>query len=132
MATATHTYPAHAYQDAEMMTADPRRLVVLLFDGMVRELCAAREAMAQRDYYGQCTSIVRTQRILSVLASALQDGEAPEIARALGSLYHWAHARLTEASLNDDEVLLAEVTEIIVVLRDAWRQAELQCRGAVS
>ncbi|NPV48484.1 MAG: flagellar export chaperone FliS [Armatimonadetes bacterium] len=132
MATAIHTYPTQAYQDTEVMTADPRRRVVLLFDSMVRELCAAREAMAQRDYHGQCTSIVRTQRILSVLASALQDGEAPGIARALGSLYHWAHAKLTEASLSDDEVLLAEITQIIVGLRDAWREAELQCRGAVS
>lgn len=127
MAVATHIYPTQAYQDTEMMTADPRHQVVLLFDTMVRQLHAAREAMARRDFYTQCTNIVRTQRILSVLASALQGDEAPAIAEALGSLYHWAHAKLTEASLSDDEVLLAEVTQIVVGLRDAWRQAELQC-----
>lgn len=129
MAATTHAYPTRAYRDTEVLTADPHHQVVLLFDTMVRDLHTASAAMAQGDHHAQCSNIVHTQRILAALTAALDEGPAPELAEALYSLYNWLHAKLTEASLADDQPLLTEVTGIITSLRDAWRQAEAHCRG---
>ena len=122
-------YPNRAYQTTEAATADPRHLVVLLFDGMVRYLHRAREAMARGDHEAQCQSILRTQKILSALATALDEDVEPLFARRLFALYNWLHGKLTEASVGDDLALLEEVAGIVTAQRDAWRQAEANCRS---
>jgi flagellar secretion chaperone FliS len=123
-------YPNRAYQTTEAATADPRHLVVLLFDAMVRDLHRAREAMADGDHEAQCQGILRTQRVLSALLTALDEGADPLLARRLFALYNWLHGKLTEASVGDDLALLDEVADIVTAQRDAWRQAEANCLKA--
>lgn len=125
----TQTYPARIYQTTEAATADPKRQVVLLFDAMVRYLHYAAEAMVRSEHYEQCRNIILVQRILTVLMSALDAQAAPDLAGGLYNLYNWLHARLTEASMGDDQDILNEVTQIITGLRDAWRQADMECRA---
>lgn len=121
-------YPARAYQSTEAATADPRHLVVLLFDTMVRKLGEARAAMVEARHHDQCQAILHTQRILNALMAALDRAQEPEFTGGLFALYNWLHARLTEASVADDTALLDEVAGHIGQLRDAWRQAEVNCR----
>jgi flagellar protein FliS len=132
MAMSAAVYPALTYQATEALTADPRRQVVLLFDTMVRHLHRALDAMSRGEHYEQCQDIVRTQRILAVLLSALDAGAAPELAGGLYALYNWLYAKLTEASLDDDQALLGEALAIVTDLRDAWRQAEADCRAGTA
>jgi flagellar protein FliS len=102
--------------------------VVLLFDSAVRFLHRAQEAMRRGDYEGQCTDIIRTQKIFSTLMTSLDTSLAPQLTGSLRALYNWLHAQLTEASIRDDLPLLEQVTNITSNLRNAWRQAEANCR----
>jgi flagellar secretion chaperone FliS len=124
----TLAYPAQAYQATEAATADPRHLVVLLFDAMVRFLHRAREATVQGDRYEQCQGVLRAQKILSALLAALNPGVEPAFVDGLFALYNWLHGKLTEAGMSDDPALLDEILAIVTQLRDAWRQAEVNCR----
>lgn len=116
------------YQNTAADTADPNHTVVLLFEGAVRFLHQAQAAMQQKNYEDQCDNIIRVQRILSVLLTALDETVDPQICLALRGTYTWLHANLTEASLNDDLELLAVIIGILVNLRDAWRHAEQNVR----
>jgi flagellar secretion chaperone FliS len=116
-------YSARAYQDTTADTADQNQTLVLLFEGAVRFLARALQAMRRKDYEGQCEGIVRAQRIFSTLMCSLDRAAAPELAAGLWSTYEWIHASLTEASLHDDEELLEQVLEVVSDLCEAWRQA---------
>lgn len=118
---------AQAYQRTEVETADPKRLVVMLYDGAVRFLYRAQEAMAQRDYEGQHEALVRAQAIFSELNCSL-NLDVGEIAANLRATYTYIYNALVEANLRDDEALLTEVTGQVERLRDAWREAEAQER----
>ena len=117
------TRSALAYQRVEVESADPRRLVVMLFDAAVRFLHQAQGAMGRRDYEGQCEAIVRVQDILCELRCAL-DPDAGEIAGQLGTLYSYMYSQLVEANLRDDLELLREITRQMEQMRDAWAEAE--------
>ena len=125
---AAAAYSARAYQSTAVDTSDRNHQVVLLFEAAVRFLTRAQEAMARRDYEGQCNDIVRTQKILCTLIGAVDVGVDPDAGQHLLTLYNWLHANLTEASLRDDTNLLAEITQIMADVRDAWRQAEQNLR----
>jgi flagellar secretion chaperone FliS len=119
------TRSALAYQRVDVESADPRRLVVMLFEAAVRFLYQAREAMARRDYEKQCGAIIRVQDILSELTCAL-DPDAGEIAGQLRALYSYIYGQLVEANLHDDLELLGAIAGQVEQMRDAWAEAERQ------
>lgn len=116
------------YQRTAVESADPNKLIVMLFEGAVRFLRQAAEAMAQRQYEQQCHFITRTQSILTELTCALDDDADEELSGSLRLLHAWLHTQLTEASVEDDTEKLSQVLQIVEDLRDTWTEAGLRCR----
>ena len=122
-------YPTKAYQTADAHSADRNHTLVLMFDSSVRFLHRAHHAMQERDYETQCACVTRTQKIISTLMASLDTSVEPQLTGSLWTLYNWLHTNLTEASISDDLQLLEEIIGITTNLRDAWRQAEANCRA---
>ncbi len=112
-----------AYRRVQTDTAGPEETVVLVFDGMLRLLYQARTAMSERDLEGQGEAIVGIQRILSVLADALDDTADPDLAAALRATYTRMINQLMEANIRDDLGLLDGVIARTQQLAQAWRLA---------
>lgn len=110
-------------------TAGPERLVVMAYDGMVRFLRDAEDALQSGDHDRQNSSIQRVQNILSVLAASLDPSVDEGITRNLSALYDWYYLRLAEANIKDDVEMLREVRAGIEGLRDAWQEAERRSRA---
>lgn len=125
----TTTAYSRAYQQTAVQTSDRNHTLVLLFDAIVGRLRRAQEAMAARDYQGQCENITRAQQIISTLSASLNDETAPELCACLRTAYNWMHASLTRASIEDNVALLGEVLEVADNMRQAWRQAEQDLRA---
>ena len=117
------------YQRSAVESADPKQLIIMLFETASRFLHQAAEAMAAQQYEQQCHFITHTQRILTELTCALDDNIDEEFCGNLRLLYTWLHAQLTEASIEDDMEKLSQVIEIIEDLRDTWTEAEIKCRN---
>jgi flagellar secretion chaperone FliS len=117
------TIYARTYQTVATDAADPRETLVLLFEGAVRFLHQAREAMVRKDYEGQSQGIIRTQRIISTLMTSLDATHAPELTQGLCTAYAWMHGSLTEANIRDDLELLDAVLECVEKMHRAWVQA---------
>lgn len=118
---------AQTYQDTALDTADNKHLLVLLYDTALRHLHQAREQMAAGHLEAQCEAIIKAQRILSALMSALDSAPAPELAANLWNLYNWLHSQLAEASIRDEAEVLETVIEVLTKLGNAWREAEIAC-----
>ncbi|MFQ3611820.1 MAG: flagellar export chaperone FliS, partial [Fimbriimonadales bacterium] len=59
------------YLETAVETASPVRLVVMLYDGAIRFLNEAKQAIQNRDFETQNLKFQRAQRILAELISSL-------------------------------------------------------------
>lgn len=116
-------YVHEAYRQVQTETAGPEETVVLLFEGMLRFLYQARQAMEVAQYERQSNLIGRVLRILTELIAALDDTQDEALVVSLRCSYTGMYNRLVEANIRDDLELLDEVTELMEKFAQAWRTA---------
>lgn len=124
-ATSTGSRPGNFYRNVGAHTAiesaDPHRLVALLFNGALESIAEARGAMRARNIAQKGTAIGRAARIVEEgLKAALDLNAGGDLARDLDALYAYVGRRLTEANLHNDEAALDECQRLLEPLRDAW------------
>jgi len=123
---------AAQYQQNQVLTADPGQLLLLTYDGALRFLREATEAMDRRDLYRQSEAIVRAQHLIMYLAGSLNHQANPELAGNLERIYHYLVDRLTAANVHDDRSGLEEAAMLLGNLREAWEQAQTQAAAPVA
>jgi len=121
-------YAPQAYQEMQVLSADPRQLIILLCQALLRYLVRADDALRRRDYEAKSAALNRAQGILSELSCALDDEVAGELAGQLRALYAHLQRQLVDVDLQDDLDRLAYVTEIATKLVHAWEEALERCR----
>lgn len=117
---------ATAYRDTQVRSRSPLELVVMLYDGAIRDLHAARQAMADRDLPKKRQVMSRALAIVSELQSALNMKDGGEVALRLDSLYTYVNGRLLEANMKGDTSALDEAVGLLSTVREAWAQIATQ------
>ncbi len=120
--------PANAYKDVQIRTANQIRLIVMLYDGAIRHVSLALEALAagHRRYDEVNNHVIAAQDILSELTASLDFDKGGALAKNLFSLYSFMNRRLLEGNLRKEEGPLTEVRKHLGTLREAW--AEISTR----
>lgn len=101
-------------------TADPHKLVLMLYDGLLEAIAQARGAMRARQIEAKNRAMTRAVRIVD---EGLKPGLSPaggELSTSLSSLYAYVSMRLIQAHARNDEAALDECRRLITPLRDAW------------
>ncbi len=111
------------YQRAQVEAASPGRLIVMLYDGAIRKLIQASGHLEEGHYEEFHTQVVKVQRILTELLSALDHDKGGEIATNLYRLYEYMLRQLTFALLRKEDGLIVETRGLLEELRDAWMAA---------
>jgi len=115
------------YARDSVTTASPARLLVMLYDRLVRDLVTAERALAEpggapagdaRD------ALLHAQEIVLELRASL-DLDAWDGAAGLADLYAFLHGELVAANVDRDVTRITPCRQIAEELRDAWRQAAL-------
>ena len=112
------------YQQAQIESASPARLVVMLYDGAIRFCKQGREAMLEKRLEDQNLALLRAQRIVLELMGALDQNAGGEFAASLFRIYSDALEGLVNANLMDEVSTLDRVTGVLQELRDSWAEAE--------
>jgi flagellar secretion chaperone FliS len=114
--------PVNAYKEIQIKTANQIRLIVMLYDGAIRHLNLALDAVAEghRRYDEVNNHIIAAQDILSELTASLDFEKGGVLAKNLFSLYSFMNRRLLEANLNKDAAPIAEVKKHLGELRESW------------
>lgn len=123
-------YARSQYAESQTQTA-PGKLVVMLYDGELRFLHQALEALRRRDLEAQGLYLGKAQRILCHLLGTL-DMRAGELAHALSNLYRYCLERLVRANAEDNAAYIEEVIRLLAPLRDAWDECERMVRSGQS
>jgi len=119
--------PAESYAkvglESAVASADPHRLIMMLFDGAIAAISLARLHMEAGDIAQKGASISKAIDLITNGLRASLDMEAGgDLAERLGSLYDYMAQRLLFANLKNSVGALDEVSELLTGLRDAWAQ----------
>jgi flagellar protein FliS len=112
----------NAYMNNQVMTASSTKLVVMLYDGAIRNLKLAKLAIGDKNIEKTNNSVIKAQRILSELMSTLNMEDGGEISRNLMALYQYMHQRTIRANIDKNAEILDEVIGYLEELREAWSQ----------
>ena len=117
----THT-ARDAYLEAQVLTATPQRLRLMLIDGALR---FARQAL---DLWGDgeqrqsaYLSLVRCRDIVTELYAAIKADQLA-VAQDVKAIYLFIFRRLAEAPTYDDPERIREVIGVLEEERETWRQ----------
>ena len=113
---------AQAYNQTHVQTRSPLELVVMLYDGELRFLDQAAEAMDANDMSAKAVALSRALAILAELQNTLNVSEGGELAAQLDALYTHATERLVDANVRRSSGPIREVAALLRPLRDAWAQ----------
>lgn len=111
-----------AYQQTMVQSRSPLELVVMLYDGAIRYMTDARDAMARRDLVAKRDALSRSMAIVGELHATLNMKDGGQIAVSLDALYSYVNARLLDANMKGDASAIDESIKLIGQLREAWVQ----------
>jgi len=117
---------ADAYKRQQVMTATPEALTLMLYNGCLKFIKEGVEALAEKHYETANESLQKAQNIISEFRVTLNMDY--EISHQLLPLYNYAHDRLVEGNMKSDPTIIAEASDIMTELRDAWAQAMKKAR----
>jgi flagellar protein FliS len=109
-----------SYRRTQVQSRTPLELVVMLYDGALRFMSAARDAIERRDIPARRDAISRTLAIVSELQSTLNIEQGGELAQSLDDLYGYANMRLLDAAAKNDVAPINEVHKLFTTLREGW------------
>jgi flagellar protein FliS len=98
------------------------RLLVLLYERLLRDLDDAVAAMERRDYEGSHFTLVHAQEIVAELDAALDPG-AWEGATGMSQIYSYLLDLLVAANVRKDPRLVRECISLAAPLAEAWAEA---------
>jgi flagellar protein FliS len=101
-------------------TADSNKLILMLFDGLMESLAAARGHIDHGNAAGKSKALSRASRIVLGLQGALDFERGGDLARNLDDLYAYVTRRLLHVNAYNDVVALDEVRSLMSEIRDAW------------
>jgi len=114
-------YGQYQYKQINVGTADPGKLVVLLYEGAINFLKKARTSTLENNIETRCNNINRAQDIIQELNNSLKMDAGGEIARNLRSLYFFMGRHLVMAKIKKDNTQkIDEVIHMLSRLCEAW------------
>lgn len=119
------------YRQNAVLTASPLQLVILLYDGAIRFLYAAQEAMKRGDLYEKNANLQKAQGIVSELSAGVDLEKGGELANNLLGLYTYCFNEIVEANLSDKLVNVDRCIAVLTQLRESWNELEAQARQAL-
>lgn len=116
--------PYQAYVESEVLTADPVKLVRLLYAGALEAISDARRHLQAGDIAARSAAITKAIEILAELSSALDHSKGGDLSARLAALYDYMQSRLVTANTDQVDGPLGEVQQLMSTLEDAWRSCE--------
>jgi flagellar protein FliS len=117
---ATYNKGAQAYLQTQVQSRTPVELVVMLYDGAIKFLGQARDAMVGGDLVTKRQALSRGLAIIQELQNMLNMEAGGEVAERLDGLYTYIQGRCYDANAQRDPEGLDESVRLLTPLRDAW------------
>jgi flagellar protein FliS len=110
------------YKQVAVQTSSPTGLVVMLYEGAIRNLRDAANAIRKKDLVRKRQTVDRAVAILQHLQSTLDRERGESIAADLDKLYAYIISRVLQGSTQLEAEPLEEAAKLLRILLSGWEQ----------
>ena len=118
----TYSNYQNAYKKASVNTLDQNKLIIMLYDGAIKNANFAVQYMESGEIEKVHDSLIKTKNIVTELLATLNMEHGGEIAKNLKSLYSYMFSLLIEANMEKKSEPVLNVIDLLKELRGAWVQ----------
>ena len=118
----TYSNYQNAYKKASVNTLDQNKLIIMLYDGAIKNANFAVQYMESGEIEKVHDSLIKTKNIVTELLATLNMEQGGEIAKNLKSLYSYMFSQLIEANMEKKTAPVLTVIDLLKELRGAWVQ----------
>ena len=118
----TYSNYQNAYKKASVNTLDQNKLIIMLYDGAIKNANFAVNYMESGEFEKVHDSLIKTKNIVTELLATLNMEQGGEIAKNLKSLYSFMFSQLIEANMEKRSEPVVTVIDLLKELRGAWAQ----------
>lgn len=123
--------PVHSYSQVQVNTADPGKRVVMMYDGILKNLRIAKANLD--DVNAENIQIIHnalqlTQKLILELQLALDHENGGELAATLEGLYAFWLEQLSDINLKKEPGTIDDIITMVRELRNTWQQAVTDAR----
>lgn len=115
-----------AYRKTEVFTSDPRKLVIMCYEGAIGSLKLARESYEAGEFETKARALQKTYDIINELMMSLNLEKGGAIAANLDALYKFMIRHLMMGDLNRDLKAFDQVIGMLEELASAWKSMPSQ------
>jgi len=108
------------YQETAVQTIGPEKLIVMLYEGLVRYLNQARAALVAHDMAGKARQINNAQAVVLELRNALDHEAGGALAGNLEALYNYVFTENMNALIDNDPRHIDNNLRVLQPLLEAW------------
>lgn len=111
------------YQQSQIQTASPEKILIMLYDGAIQFLNKALKALDENNIQESHNNIIGAQRIISEFMNTLDIEAGGDACKNLYSLYEYLHYRLVQANIQKSPAMAEEVLRHLKDLKATWEEA---------
>lgn len=115
------TSSTNRYLEAEVLTAPPQRLRLLLIDHAIRWAQTTLTAWQESRWDDGLNANMRCRDLIAELLAGV-DPQSSSLALEVANVYGFLLTSVAEASLDRDQNKLKEVLRVLEIERETWRQ----------
>lgn len=112
---------AAVYGRTQIQTMTPEKLVLMLYQGEIKFLILASEAIGKNDIEAAHENLIKAQNILTELRANLDFTAGGEIAENLDALYGFMVEELVKANAGKEPEKVTAVLALAADLEEAWK-----------
>ena len=121
---AVHNSKLAAYQSVAVhggiAADDPHHLILMLMDGAMQRIAAARGCLERRDLAQKAQLLQRAVAIVAELRGSLDRRQGGALAHNLDELYDYIARQLMRANAENKAEYLDEAASLLAEVRSAW------------
>ena len=104
-----------------VLTATPEQLQLMLYDGAIRFVLQARDAIEKKDYETSYERLTRAQHIILEMQSGLNHDVNRELCERVASIYGFLYRKLVDACVQRDVQAIDDALKVLRIERETWR-----------
>lgn len=108
------------YLEAQVMTATPAQLHLMVIDGAVRFAARADESLSEGDFETAHFSLNTARDFVTELIGGLNEEHAPELTEQLKALFAYVYRNLVEADMERNVAKVRDAVKILRMHRESW------------
>jgi flagellar protein FliS len=120
----TNTPKQYAAYATANHTVNKTRQIVMLYDGTVRFMTQAREAMERNDIQERYNTLEKASAVISALQSAIDFENGGEIAQLLDNYYYSIYMRMISLHRSNSIEVCDAIIRELKIMRDSWHEVD--------